>query len=158
MSDDKKKYDSQAGIWAQNARLAKPPMVIEGGEKPMVKLTFALESRSERHSTLWVECTVNDRQADLAAALEQGDVIGWAGFPALRKWGDNNDKHSYEVIRTELFPSIELIMKLKERGWVPGSGGGRKGGAKGGKAPAKGAKKPARQVKDLDDDDLPADE
>ncbi len=153
-----KKFDSHADFGCKNARLAKDPQIIEGGDKPMVKLTFALESRSERHSTLWVECTVSDRQSDLAAALQKGDTICWEGFPALRRWGDNNEKMSFEVIRTELFPSIELLMKLKERGWVPG-GGVKKAANKGGgttkKAPP--ARKP-RQVQSLDDDDLPADE
>ena len=148
---DYKKFDSQAGIWQQNARLAKDPQVIEGGDKPMVKLTFALESRSERHSTLWAEVTVQDRQSDLASALVKGDVIGWAGFPALRLWGDDKSKSSFEVVRAELFPSIELIMKLKERGWVPGSGAkpGKKAATKA--PPARGTKRP---VQDLDDEYL----
>lgn len=154
---DFKKFDSQAGIWQQNGRLTKDPQIIEGGDKPMVKLTFAIESRSERHSTMWWEVTVQDRQSDLAAALQKGDVLGWAAFPAMRMWGDNNDKHSLEAVRAELFPSIELIVKLKARGWVPG----QKPAAKGAKAAAKGKAKPAakgkKQVQSLDDDDLPAD-
>ncbi len=146
-----KKYDSHCDIDAKNMRLAKEPQIIEGGEKPMVKLTFALESRSERHSTMWVECTVSDRQADMAAQMKQGDIICWRGFPALRRWGDNNDKSSFEVVRTELFPSIELLVKLKERGWVPG--GGVKASAKADKKPVKAPPK-RRPVVALDDDDL----
>lgn len=153
-----KKFDSQCGIWAQNARLAKDPQIIEGGEKPMVKLTFALESRSERHSTAWWEVTVSDRQSDLASALQKGDVIGWAGFPAVRKWGDDNKNVSLEAVRAELFPSIELLVALKARGWVPGAGvkaNSKAAPKKGAKPPKKGAKpvkKPARVVQDLDDD------
>jgi hypothetical protein len=155
MAEDFKKYDSHIDIDAKNMRLAKPPQVIEGGEKPMVKLTFAVESRSERHSTLWTEVTVNDRQSDLAAALEKGDVICWRGFPALRMWGDNNDKFSFEVVRAELFPSIELLQKLKERGWVPGAGV-KKSGAKGKAAVKAPPARKGRAVQNLDDEDLEA--
>lgn len=160
---ERKKYDSQAYIGAQNARLAKEPQIIEGGEKPMVKLTFALESRSERHSTLWIELTVNDRQADLASYLEKGDTLGWEAFPALRRWGDDGDKLSFEGVRAELFPSIDLIMKAKERGWEPGAGavkgkGGKGAAKKGGKVPPKGKKPAKREVQDLDEEDLDGDE
>lgn len=153
MSDDRKKYDSQCGIWAHNARLAKDPQIIEGGDKPMIKLTFALESRSERHSTAWWEVTVNDRQSDLGAALQKGDVVGFAGFPAMRKWGDNQEKVSLECVRAELFPSIELIMRLKERGWVPGAGAKAKQSVPAKKVPPPAKKfPPKRPIQDLDDD------
>jgi hypothetical protein len=147
-----KKYDSQAGMWMQNARLAKDPQIIEGGEKPLVKLTVVCTSRSERHDDLWVEIAVNDRQADFASHLEKGDVLGFAGFPAIRRWGDDNEKVSFEVVRAELYPSIDLLQTVKERGWEPGAGSMR-GKKKGGKKAAKSAAKKPRQVQDLDADD-----
>lgn len=156
MSEEYKKFDSQAGTWVQNARMAKDAQVIEGGEKPMVKLTFVLTSRSDRHSDLWVEATVQDRQASLASYIKKGDVLGVNGFPALRRWGDDNEKFSFELGRAEIFPSIDLFMELKERGFEPGAE------VKTGKKQAKKAAKPAkrqRPVQDLDDDDdLPADD
>src|SRR5690606_6463434 len=123
----------------------KEPQIIEGGEKPLVKLTFVCTSRSDRHDDLWVAVAVSDRQADHASHLEKGDTLGFAGFPAIRRWGDDDEKVSFEVVRAELFPSIELIMALKERGWEPGAGAIKGKGKKGGKKTAKG-KKPARQV------------
>lgn len=160
MANEYKRYDSQAGFWMQNARLAKDPQVIEGGEKPMVKLTFVLTSRSDRHEDTWVEVTVNDRQSDLAAALQKGDVIGFAGFPATRVWGDP-PRTSFEVVRAELYPSIDLIVKLKdERGWEPGAGVKAKGGKaapKKGKFAAKGKRRPVEDI-DEDDEDLDAED
>lgn len=149
MAEEYRKYDAQAGFWMQNARLTKDPMIIEGGDKPLVKLTFVCTSRSERHSDLWVEVAVNDRQADLASYLEKGDVLGFAGFPAIRKWGDEKQNTSFEVVRAELFPSVGLIMECKERGWEPGAA---KGKGKG-KAKPKSNKKATRRVQSIPDDD-----
>jgi len=150
MSEEYKKYDSQAGSWVQNARLAKDAQVIEGGEKPLVKLTFVLTSRSDRHSDMWVEAAVQDRQSSLAAYLKKGDELGVAGFPALRRWGDNDEKFSIEWVRAEIFPSIELFSELKERGFEPGAQPAKKG---------KKTTKPAKGRKILDDDDdLPGDD
>lgn len=155
MGDDYKKYDSQALFIMWNARLAKEPQVVDAGEKELVKLTVVCTSRSDRHSDLWVELTVQDRQADLAKCLEKGDTFGFQGFPALRRWGDNDEKISFEVNRAELFTSIDLFVQLKERGFEPAAKGNAKGGKK---APAKKpAKSNKRPVQDLDDD-LPAEE
>lgn len=146
---DYKKYDSQATTIVHNARLTEDATVIEGGEKPLVKIKFVLTSRSERHSDLWVEATVQDRQSDLAKYLKKGDTLGVQGFPALRRWGEDNKMVSFELVRAELMPSIELFVSLKERGFEPGA-------AKGGKKapPKKPAKKPVRnpEPEDLDDD------
>jgi len=154
-----KKYDSNALFIMQNARLAKDPQIIEGGDKPMVKLTVVLTSRSDRHADTWVEITVNDRQADLASYFEKGDKLGFHGFPATRTWGDNNEKTSFEVVRAELAIPPDLIAECKERGWssggeVKGAGKGKKN-AKGGKTPPKGKKQ--REVQEVDDEDLDAD-
>lgn len=151
-----KKFDSQAGMWMQNARLAKDPQIIEGGDKPMVKLTVVLTSRSERHADTWLELTVNDRQAEMCSYFQAKDTFGWEGFPASRVWEDKNgnERVSFENVRVEVFPSIELIMKCKERGWVPGGakdGKAKKGAAKGAKkSPPKGKRAPV----DLDAEDL----
>lgn len=150
MAEEYKKYDSQAGFEMHNARLAKDAQVIEGGDRPLVKLTTVCTSRSERHSDMWVEVTVADRQSDFAKYLKKGDTLGFKGFPALRLWGDDNAKFSFEVVRAELMPSIELFAAVKERGFTPGAAnaGGKKAAAK----PA--AKK--RTVKSLDDDEAEA--
>jgi single-stranded DNA-binding protein len=149
MADDYKKYDSQIELNWWNMRLAKDPQIIEGGEKPMVKLTAVATSRSERHSDMWLEIVVTDRQSDLAAYMKKGDKLGYkGGFLALRRWGDNNEKFSLELVRGELCVDVDLFVELKERGFTPGATG------KGGKAPAKKAA-PKRKVQSLDDDDLP---
>jgi len=150
-NDERKKYDSQAGIWMQNAYLAKDPQIIGGGDKELVKLTFVLTSRSDRHSDTWLEVAVQDRQADLAKYLKKGDVLGFAGFPATRKWGDDNAKTSVEVVRAEIFTAVSLFCECKERGFTPGASGGGKAASA---APAKKKLTPTkRPVQSLDDDD-----
>jgi hypothetical protein len=147
-----KRFDSHAQFSMHNARLAKEPQIIKAGDGEMVKLQVVCTSRNDRHSDLWVEVTVRDGNGDLAKFLQKGDNFGFSGFPALRKWGDNNDKISFEVLRAELFCSIDLFGKLKERGWAPGAAKPRAT-----KNPARNAgrltvaKKP-RPIVDLDDD------
>ena len=151
MGEEYKKYDSQATFIIHNARLAKDPQVIEGGERPMVKLTFVVTSRKDRYSDMWVEATVVDRQASLASYLQKGDVVGFEGFPCLRKWGENNEKASYELDYAEVMPPPELFAALKERGFEAGAevkGSGKKGGKKGGKPVAAPAAKKTRAIKE----------
>lgn len=149
MSEEYKRYDSQIEVNTWNMRLAKDAQVIEGGEKPMVKLTVVATSRSERHSDMWLEITAADRQSDLCAHLKKGDKIGVrGGFLALRRWGDNNEKFSLEIIRGEVVVDPDLIAQCKERGFTPG--GNSKPAAKGGKVPPKG--KAPKKVQSLDDD------
>jgi single-stranded DNA-binding protein len=161
-----KNYDPQDTFTIHNARLAKPADVRDTEKGKMVKLTFVSTSRSETDSDLWVECTVSDRQTDLAAFLQKGDVIGISGKPCLRRFGDNNEKFAFNLRRAEIFPSVDLFVALKERGFTPGTAG---------KAPQKTTglsaralntyvppkklppKKPARVIHDLDED-LPAGE
>ena len=120
MAEDFKKYDSQDTYVIHNARLTSDAQVIETGERAMVKLKFASECRNERYETLWVEATVADRHAGLARYLKKGDVVGVSGKPGLRRWGDDNDKISFELTYAEIMPSIELISAAKERGFAPG--------------------------------------
>lgn len=143
---DYKKYDSQATFIVHNARLTEDATVLEGGDEPMVKLKFVCTSRSDRHSDMWVEVTVGRGQSGLARYLKKGDTLGVQGFPALRRWGENNDKISFEIVRAEIMPRPELIGELKERGFEPGAGNG------GGKKPAKA--KPARKVREPEPEDL----
>src|SRR5689334_6537217 len=120
MTEEYKKYDSQHGYNIHNARLAKDADVKPGNKGPMVRLTFVATSRSDRHSDMWWEATVSDFNAPMAAHLKKGDTLGIEGFPALRRYGDDNEKFSLELLRAEIFPNIDLIKKLKERGFTPG--------------------------------------
>lgn len=148
MSDDYKKYDSQDNYNIHNARLTKDATVNEGTKGPMVRLTFVSTSRNDRHSDLWVEATVNDFQASMATYLKKGDVIGVSGKPALRRYGDNDEKISFEIVRADIHPSIPLFQALKERGFEPGAKpGAKKTGAK------KTTTKPAKTVVEIPDDD-----
>ncbi len=140
---DYKRFDTHDTFTIHNARLAKDPAIIEGGEKPLVKLTFVSTTRSERYEDLWIEAAVRDGQADLATHLKKGDTIGITGKPAFRRWGDDNAKVSFELLRAELFPPIELFQTLKERGFTPGGGS---------KKPATKGAKPARKIVNLDDE------
>lgn len=158
---DYKKYDSQDRYSIYNATLAKDPRITEGNNGTMVSLTFVSNSRSDRHTDLWVEANVGDFQTALARYLKKGDVLGVSGKPALRNWDDKegNERQSFELVRAEIFPPISLFMELKERGFTPGAApkGGKKNAAKGStKAPAKGGSK--KQIAEIPDDDDSSDE
>lgn len=155
MADEYKKFDTHDIFTIHNARLAKDATVIEGGEKPMVKLTFVVTSRSDRHSDMWVEATVQDRNSDLASHFKKGDIVGLTGKLALRKWGDNNEKQSVELLRAEVHPTAELFAAAKERGWTPGAARNQsdKPAAKKTTTPAKKpAAKAKKEIVDLDEE------
>lgn len=138
-----KKYDSQHIYIIHNARLTADPKIISNG--PVV-LTFAAESSSDRHSTMWWEAKLNSDSgtAEFARHLKKGDTLGIEGFPALYRWGDNNEKFSLELLRVNLRPSIELIQKVKERGFAGKSGEAKK--------PANKSVVKARKIVDLDEE------
>jgi single-stranded DNA-binding protein len=153
-----KNYDSSDCYEIHNARLSADAKVIttEGGR--MVKLTFASTCRNDRYETLWVEATVGDWQSGLAMHLKKGDTLGVKGKPGLRRFGDDNDKISFELIRAEIMVPPALFVELKERGFTPGADGAAKKGkpvAKKGK-PAS-VKRTVVEVPDDDDDDEDAD-
>ena len=155
-----KKFDSQSTFEIRNARLAKDPEVRDGEFGPMVNLTFVNTSRKEKYSDMWVTALVGARNADLAQYLKKGDTLGIAGEPRLRVWGDDGDKHSYELDNATLYTGIELFMELKERGFEPGAKAAGDKPARGanGKAKAKPRPQPkkpaARKIVDPDDDDF----
>lgn len=147
-----KSYDTQDQLTIHNARLAKDAQVIEGGEKPLVKLTFVITSRSDRHSDMWVEATVQDRNSDLASFFKKGDLVGLTGKLALRKWGDNNEKFSIELIRAEIHPTPELFAAAKERGWTPGAASATKTETKKDTKKAAPKAKAKKEIVELEDD------
>lgn len=157
-----KSYDSQATLEIHNARLTKDADVKDGDRGKMVSITFVITSRNERDSELWVEAQVNDFQAELAAHLQKGDVLGVSGLPVLQRYGDDNEKFAFKIRRAQIMPSVDLFVALKERGFEPGGGGEKKSAGKSsGKPASKGAAKPAgkkmpstakRKVVDLDED------
>ena len=66
MSDERRKFDSDDRYSNWNARLTKDPEVFPSkieGKPPLVRITFASESRSEKAKTLWVEAKVRDYDA-----------------------------------------------------------------------------------------------
>lgn len=157
--EEYKRFDSQDRYEVHNAKLTKDAESRDGEHGKMVRVTFVSTCRSERYENLWVEANVQDFQAGIAEYLKKGDVIGVRGKPGLRRYGDDNEKISFELLRAELMIPPSLFAELKERGWEPGEGGEKKS-KKGGKTPAKGGgKTPAkgkpakREVIDLDDDD-----
>lgn len=152
---DYKKYDSDDNYIQHNARLTKDAEVIKLGDgKKLVKIKFTSEAKgkdregNDRYETVWVEAIVSDYDADKAAFLKKDDVLTVEGKPALRLWGEDNDKISFELIRARLHTSVGLFMELKERGFAPGGGKGGKGKA----APKKG-KKPAKKIVEIPEDD-----
>lgn len=154
MAEEFRKYDSQDNYTIHNARLTADAQVIptDSDRPPMVKLKFASEHRSDRYETLWVEATVADRHAGLARYLKKGDVLGVSGKPGLRRWGDDNDKISFELTYAEIMPSIELIAAAKERGFTPGGNVVQKVKETAKKARTRRAVKQVEQDLDLDAD------
>lgn len=154
MAEEFRKYDSDDMMIAHNVRLAKDAQVIptNSDKGQMVKLTFVSTSKSDRHEDLWVEATITDWDADKAALLEKGDVLTIEGKPALRRWGDNNEKVSFELLRARLHLPIAMFGVLKERGFAPGESAAKPKGK-----PVAVAEKTmthrARQIVDLDDDE-----
>lgn len=151
---DFKKFDSDDIYIHHNARLTHDADVKEFDGRKMVKVKFVSETKGQtkdgddRYESLWCEAIVGDYDADKAAYLKKGDVLSIEGKPALRLWGDDNDKISFELIRARLHLPVALFVELKERGFDPsGKGKGK---------PAKGKSKPASKRKpiiDIPDDD-----
>ncbi len=109
----------------------------------MVRLTFVDSSRNEADCEMWIDCVVQDRQAQLATFLQKGDTLGVEGHLTMRKYGEP-EKVGIGIRRGELHIPIDLFVKLKERGFTPGEGGG-------GKKPAAPPAKKPRPTVNLDD-------
>lgn len=159
-----KKYDSDDTYVQHNARLTHDATVTSVGEgRKLVKVKFTSEAKGQtkdgddRYETIWVEAIVGDYDADKAAYLKKGDVLSVEGKPALRLWGDDNDKISFELIRARLHLPVSLFQELKERGFDPTGKGGGKGKAKG-KAAAKGKPGKRKPIVEIPDDEDEADE
>lgn len=156
---DYKKYDSDDNYVQHNARLTEDARVNEYNGKKLVRLKFTSEAKgtdkegNDRYETIWVEATVGDYDAEKAAFLEKGDVLSVEGKPALRLWGDDNDKISFELIRARLHMPISLFQTLKERGFDPSAAGGSDGGKKGKTSKGKAGKKTAKKIVEIPDDD-----
>lgn len=149
MADDYKKYDSEDSYRIEGVRLAKDADVKETGSGNLVTLTFVSTSRNDGDSDLWIEAKVADRQADLAAHLQKGDVLHVIeGKPALRRYGENNEKFAFQLRRARMTVPIGMFAELKERGWTPGA----KGDSKPARQPVKSNRKPARHNDGLDDE------
>lgn len=155
MGEDYKKYDTEDTFEIAGVRLAKDAETRDVGDTALTTLTFVSTSRAESDSDLWVEAKVADRQSDLAAFLKKGDILHKiTGKPAIRRYGDNNEKFSFQLKRASMVVPLSLIGTLKERGWIPGGAGGA--GRNMTKPAAK--KTPARRAAveaDPIDDDMP---
>lgn len=151
MSTEFKKFDTSDKYTACGVRLAKDPQVFNGEYGKTVCLTFASESRREKHATLWVQANLEGFIAEKAAFLKKGDVLHKVeGKPVMRPWGEGGEKLSFELVRTDITIPLDLEATLKERGYVRTEGKpGGKPAAK--KFPMKG-KPVARKVVDIDDD------
>lgn len=143
MSEERKKFDSNDQYRILGARLAKDARVFEGDHGKMVTLTFASESRRDKHETLWVNANISDYHSNLASFLKKGDVLlEVRGKPVLRPYDGGK---AFELERAEVSILPEMFATLKERGFTPGAG---KPAAKPGKAPSK-----RRPIVDIDDED-----
>lgn len=122
MGEDFKKYDTEDTFEIAGVRLAKDAETREVGDSNLTTLTFVSTSRADSDSDLWVEAKVADRQSDLAAFLKKGDVLHKVvGKPVMRRYGDNNEKFSFQLKRASMVVPLTLLGTLKERGWVPGA-------------------------------------
>lgn len=154
-NDNYRKYDSDDNYTQHNARLTHDASVTKLGDgRKLVKVKFTSECKGQtkdgddRYETIWVEAIVGDFDADKASYLKKGDVLSVEGKPALRMWGDDGDKVSFELVRSRLHLPVSLFQELKERGFDPtGKGGGNKG--KKAVKPTKGKKK----IVEIPDDD-----
>ena len=154
MSDKEyRKYDTDSKSEYWNIRLTADAEVK--GEN-FVKLKFASESSREDDETMWIDVIPLDGQAPISSFLKKGDVIpGVSGRLTMQRWGEDNDKISFTLKGAYLHLSPELIVELKERGFVPGSkstSGGKKG-KPAAKNPPKPAGKGRRPVVSIDDED-----
>lgn len=152
MSDGYKKYDSDDEYKNWYARLTKDAEVRDADGKKLVRLTVVSTSKAESDDELWVEITPVDNQMDIASFLKKGDIFGVEGKPTKRSYGEpcatcKVRKSSFNVRRAKLHLSIDLLVKLKERGFVPGQGGDRAQAPAGKAKPGK-----AKEVLNLDDE------
>ena len=139
-----KKYDSDDVYINYSARLTKDPEVRVVGNKELVRLTFVSTSRAEGDEDMWIEATPQDSQMEIAKFLRHKDVLPIEGKPTLRKYGENKEKHAYNLRRTKLHINVELLMRCKERGYVP---------VKEGDTPRPANTRPSqRKVMNLDDE------
>lgn len=167
MSDkDFKKFDTHAVTHYFNVRLAKDAQTVEFSDNKMAKLTFVDSSRLDSDEEMWVEANVVKSQTAMASYLEKGDVLSVTGKLTMRRYGDDNSQVAHNLRNADMKLPIDLIVKLKERGFTPGSdavkgdapaakkkGPGRPAGS-GKKADKPAAKKTNIPVEiDLDDDD-----
>lgn len=144
-----KKYDSAATLVVHYARVTGE---VKRVNDTFVKVPVVLTSSNDGDDDMWFDVVPFDGQAEIASFIEKGDLISFEGFPTKQTWGDDGDKISFTVKRARIHMSPEFIATLKERGFVPGGGGGKSKG-KGGKAskPAKGAK--AKRDIEIPDDE-----
>ena len=164
MTEEFKRYDTNDTYDIHNARLAKDADVRRTEFGLMVRITFVSTCRSDRYEDLWVEANISDYHSGLAQWLKKGDIVGVRGKPAFRRYGDDNDKVSFDLLRAEVMVPPGLFAELKSRGFTPGAKAGEE--KKGGKAkpagkaaakPTPAKKKAIVQVPD-DDDELEDDE
>ncbi len=122
-----KKFDTQDTFTIHNARVAKDVKVFEGDRGKSVQVTFVCTSRQEADKDIWLTAKIADRDADLASYLQKGDVLGFSGKLANKPWGDSEpQKDSFELRFASMYASVDLFMKLKERGFTPSAKGGEK--------------------------------
>jgi single-stranded DNA-binding protein len=145
-----KRYDSEDNYTCEGVRLAKDPEVKEVGDGNIVTLTFVSTSRNEGDSDLWVEAKIADRQADLAAYLKKDDVLhAVKGKPCLRRYGDKNEKFSFQLRRAAITVPIGMFATIKDRGWSPGAASPKNNQAKN---PPRGARRAPAQDFGADED------
>lgn len=159
-----KKFDTKANHQYFNVRLTKDATVKEFSDNKQVSLTFVDSSRRDNDEEMWVDAKVVNSQKAMSSYLEKGDVVTFSsGKLTMRRYGDDNEKVAFSLDNAQVEVTIDLLVQLKERGFVPGAEAPLKGDApvkKKSAAPTKGKPGPKPGVKknipieiDLDDDE-----
>ncbi len=122
MSEDFRKFDSQAELTIHNARVAQEPKIIKEG---FMKFTTVLTSSNENDIEVWWTVIPQERDFELAQYIQKGDVFTVVGFPTANLWGEN-DKMEHVLKFPRLRYPISLLKTLRER---QDAAGGAKGKA-----------------------------
>ncbi len=160
MSEEYKKRDSDDNYIHHAARLTKDPEVYQSDKTgrdgkpmpPLVRATFTSESRRENTATLWIEAKLRDYDAHIGTFLKKGDILAIEGKPVMEEYTakDGTKKTTFKLENARLHINVELLMKLKERGFTPGAvAGGAKTAAKPGLSNFK-PRAAARPVEEVD--------
>lgn len=162
MSDNEyPKYDSDSTLTVYGPRLTKDAEVVKTKNGEMTKVTFVHTSAGEQDEEMWMECIINDGQAEKAQQLEKGDTpCAIEGFLVSKRSEEDPTKIFYTLRRARIHFGVPLLSTLKER-----NGGAKPKASKGAKPTAKAkpvakpaGKKPTRPIIEDDEDDTDGDE